>query len=285
MHPGPSARTMSPDQGLSRWRSAFRVLTGDLRQGSAFAACLIRARLAARYRHSVLGFCWVLAPALTSSAFLFTGMRARIVHESVDGIPAPLFVALGVLLVQGLTEGFSAQAEIFAQARVWFQRRPVQVESLVLAGLGEVLVGALLRWAVAVGLVVWWGSGPAWGMFAALAGFIGLGLAGSGLGLLMAPWVALSPDCRQAARFVPLVLFASAPVFWPANSNHGLAVISKFNPFSPLLTQGRALMVLSGESASVNSLLLGSGASVASLLLGWMLVRSFAPAVMERTTT
>lgn len=276
---------MGPDQGRGRWRNAFRVLIGDLWQGSAFAGCLIRARLAARYRHSVLGFCWVLAPALTSAAFLFTGMRARVVHESVDGIPAPLFVALGVLLVQGLTEGFSAQAEIFAQARVWFQRRPVQVESLVLAGLGEVLVGALLRWGVAVGLVSWWGRNPSLGMIPALAGFLGLGVAGSGLGLLMAPWVALSPDCRQAARFAPLVLFASAPVFWPANSGHGLAVISKFNPFSPLLTQGRALMVLSAESASVNSLVLGFGASAASLLLGWMLVRLFVPAVMERTTT
>jgi lipopolysaccharide transport system permease protein len=155
-----------------------------------------------RYKQTVIGVAWVvLQPLLTM--ILFTVIFGYLARIPSDGLPYPLFAYTALLpwtyFSQALTRsggGLVGNANLIS--KVYFPRLIIPLSSVVVP-----VVDLLLCFVILLGLMIWYGVAPTWGVLA-LPLFLLLALMTAlAVGLLLSP---LHVKYRDVGYVVPFLV-------------------------------------------------------------------------------
>lgn len=226
-----------------------------------------------RYKQTVLGAAWaVLQPFATM--VVFSLVFGRLANMPADGIPYPLFVFAGLLpwyfFSNAITSG--GQSVVGNQnlvTKVYFPRLIIP-----LSAVGASLVDFVIGFGMLIALSFYYGVVPGWGLLLVPLISIGLLIAATGVGTLLAALTVAYRDFRYVVPFmVQLWMFATPSIYLSAEafgSPRWLAWLP-FNPAYGLILNFRSAAL--GEPFDWYSLSISSGVSLAILLLGCLYFR------------
>jgi lipopolysaccharide transport system permease protein len=169
-----------------------------------------------RYKQTVLGVAWVvLQPLLTM--MVFTVIFSYLVRVPSDGLPYPLFAFTALLpwtyFNQALTRGGAglvSNANLIS--KVYFPRLLIPLSAAVAP-----LVDFLLSFVILLGLMVYYGVTPAWGVLA-LPLFMLLALMTAlAMALLLSPLHAQYRDVGHIIPFLAQFWMYASPVIYPVS--------------------------------------------------------------------
>ena len=271
----------TPASQLTEPGHLFRGMLRDMVMSRELAWRLLVRNISSRYRHTLFGYVWAfLPPIMTAGVFVFL-QKAGYFTVGQTQVPYAVFVLTGLILWQAFADAVHAPLRLVQQSHSILTKVNFPRESLILAGVGEVLFASLIRLGLLVLALLWYGIDPPWtaiwfpfGVFA----LIGMGIA---LGLLITPVAILYHDVGQALPFVLYLWMFLTPVIYPAPATWPGSLLVLLNPVSPVLDTTRDWL-FSGAPHYVSGFFAVCGLTVLALLAGWLLYRLALPILIER---
>jgi len=278
----------SPDPGSvvltydseSRLRHPGRFLAGflrDLRHSGGAIRALVLKNLAQRYRYSSLGLVWIVFPPVVTAAAVIIGQRANIFGAGLNS----LYAVFGVMMAQTFLESLNLLRGLFVTNRQLLARDNTPLEAFI----GSTLIEESFHTAMRLGMVALtflFSTKPTFPTAALVVpGFIGIMLAGAGIGLLLAPLSALKGDLDKAMGVFPWIFFAVTPVFFHPGNGGLLQKIYSVNPAAWVFDSIRHAAY--GSPGSLWPVILVLPAGLLLCAAGMLWCRLARPYVMERT--
>jgi lipopolysaccharide transport system permease protein len=228
-----------------------------------------------RYRRSLLGYLWLLLPAVATTLVCVELQSRRLVAVGASELPYALHVASGIVLWQLFVEALNAPLTHLKASRQIITRSRVPHEALILAGAMEVALNAAARLIVLVPVLWAFGVAPQGAMLAVPMGVLALMLLGLAIGLLLAPWGLLFEDVARALMLFVGLWFFLTPIIYAGPVEGAL----RWNPVTPLLETTRSW--IAGGGAAPGFWGVAAGALV-GLGAAWLLYRLARPHVVAR---
>lgn len=271
--------TYSAQSPLSTPRRFARDLRDDLRIVAHVGWRLFRRNLRVQVRQNLLGYVWMLLPALVSGlVWIYLG-RVRILNWQESTLPYPVFVLTGLFLWQGFVEALNCPLQHLQSARSTLTKVRVPHEAFVLAGFGTVLLNMAIRLLILGGVMLWFGIPWHPTLLYVPIGLAMLLLFGLALGWLLAPVGLLYADIANALPVVLNLWFLLTPVVYTAPAS--VARFLTLNPITPLLTTTRNWL-LTGQGAPAPHFGLIACAAVGLFVLSWLTYRLAQPHLIVR---
>ncbi|HEX8282932.1 MAG TPA: hypothetical protein VF588_06235 [Pyrinomonadaceae bacterium] len=256
----------------------------DLRVSPRLAWRLFLHALRANYRRSWLGYFWLLAPPLATTATWVFLNSARVLNVGPTETPYTVYVLTGTLLWQVFADAVNSPLQQLSNARAILTKSRVPHEALLLAGLVEVLFNFCVRLLVLLPVLVWFApqlSLTPSAMALAPFGVAALLLFGFALGLLLAPFGLLYGDVPRGLTLAIGFWFFLTPVIYPWPTAGRGATLARLNPVAPLLEATRGWLT-TGRASAARGFLFVVALTVPLLLAAWLLQRLARPHVIAR---
>ncbi|MBK7429100.1 MAG: ABC transporter permease [Saprospiraceae bacterium] len=157
-------------------------------------------------------------------------------------------------------------------------------ESLIISGLYQVILNAVIRISLLIILLAAIGFKPDWNFFLFALSVISLILAGTIVGMFLFPFAMLYSDISKALPILLQLGMFLSPVAFTASGNGLLSKIMHINPLSVLIDFGRYWMIGQG-TASLYSFVTILLVSAGLLFLIWMIYRITLPLITERISS
>lgn len=290
--PGPTPASSPPPQTshfgpVSQFRHPRQFLGSSarsLRASVPLARRLFVRDIRARYRMSVLGFAWILLPAIAQTAVWIFLNSSNIINSGVTDIPLPLYILIGTLLWQSFTEAMFAPGNQLTAAGHMLSRVSFPAESLLIAGFLDAAVNTLARLLVAVPVILWYRAIPGWGLLLAPFGIVSLLVLGFAIGLIFAPFGVLYHDVGRVLTVTTGFWLLVTPVAFAIPSTGPGRVLMIVNPVSSPLIATRNWLT-GGPVAPGWTMLVVVVASLLLLVGGWLLFRLSIPHLIDRIST
>jgi len=271
----------TPASQLTEPGRLFRGMFRDVMISRELAWRLLVRNISSRYRHTLFGYVWAfLPPIMTAGVFVFL-QKSGYFTVGPTQVPYAVFVLAGLILWQAFADAVHAPLRLVQQSHSILTKVNFPRESLILAGVGEVLFASLIRLVLLILALFWFGVGVQWTAvwfpFGMLA-LIGMGIA---LGLLITPVAILYHDVGQALPFVLYLWMFLTPVIYPAPATWPGSLLVLLNPVSPVLDTTRDWL-FSGSPHYLNGFFAVCGLTVLALLASWLLYRLALPILIER---
>jgi len=274
----------TPEAELRRPGRLLGSMLSDLLASRELTGRLFVRNISAQYRQSFLGYLWAfLPPIATTLTFVFLNNQNIMELSPNDngGLPYAVYVLVGTLLWQTFVDALNSPLKALNQSRLMLAKINFPRETLIIAGMGEVLFNVIIRFVLVVVVYLWFGltlPTTAWLAPLGILSLLGLGLV---FGLLLAPIGVLYQDVQKTiALFISLWFFLT-PVIYPPPTTWPASVVAKLNPVSPLLVTTRE-MLTTGSLTQLPGFLIISVTSVMVLLFAWVLYRLAMPRLIER---
>ena len=253
----------------------------DIMKSRELAWRLLVRNVSSRYRYTILGYVWAfLPPVMTAGVFVFLH-KAGYFNVGQTQVPYAVFVFAGLILWQAFADAVHAPLRLVQQSQSILTKVNFPRESLILAGVGEVLFATVIRLVLLTFALLWFGVGIPWTAlwfpFGVLI-LVGMGIA---LGLLITPLAILYHDIGQALPFTLYLWMFLTPVIYPIPISGPGSLPVWLNPVTPVLETTRAWL-FSGPLQYVPAFVIVSGLTMLSLLAGWLLYRLAMPILIER---
>jgi lipopolysaccharide transport system permease protein len=270
----------TPASQLSDPARLARAMLADIGSSRALAWRLLVRNLSARYRHTLLGWLWAFLPTLLTTAVFIFLQRAGYFTVGQMAVPYPVFVLAGLVLWQVFADAVNMPLQMVQQSYSMLTKINFPREALIIAGIGEVLAGFVIRFALLLGALLWFQLGISWTLLWVPCGVVVLVALGVGLGLMLAPVGILYFDVSQALPLVLYLWMFLTPVLYPVAPT-GASFASALNPISPVLNATRQWL-LSGTPEQLGGFFLSAGLATVVLMVGWLLYRLALPILLER---
>ena len=261
----------------------------DLRSSSGFAKRLFLQNIAQRYRYSSLGLFWAFVPSALIAILLTLGQRDqtptfgdRIPMLIVGTVPPQVYGIFGLIMAQTFLEALNIQRVSLNQYIHLLVRQKIPLEAIMMAGLAESTFGFLMRLPVLIAILLVFNINPALTFPLAFLGIASIISFGSGLGLLLAPWNALSKDLENVMQFFPWIIFLVTPVFVVMQPGNWLYSLQQFNPLTYLF-EGTRFLAYGVGTVNTLALFILPPLTVILLLVSWLFCRLCLPYITERS--
>ena len=120
----------------------------DIAVSRELAWRLLVRNLSSRYRHTVFGYVWAfLPPVLSTAVFVFLHQSG---YFTVGQTPVPyaVFLFAGLILWQLFCDAIAMPLRMVQQSHAILTKVNFPREALIIAGVGEVLFGFVIRFAL-----------------------------------------------------------------------------------------------------------------------------------------
>jgi lipopolysaccharide transport system permease protein len=253
----------------------------DIAVSRELAWRLLVRNLSSRYRHTAFGYVWAFLPPILSTAVFVFLRQSGYFTVAQTPVPYAVFLFAGLILWQVFCDAIAMPLRMVQQSHAILTKVNFPREALVIAGIGEVLFGFVIRFALLL-IGLWWfkvGISPSmlWVPFG-VAVLIGLGV---GLGLLLTPIGILYHDVGHGLPFVLYLWMFLTPVLYPAPQSWAASSAWALNPVGPLLDTTRAWL-LSVPPEHLAGFQAAAALAAFTLLIGWLLYRLALPILLER---
>ena len=174
---------------------------------------LVQREIKSRYRQMALGPLWiVLAPLF--NMVIFTVIFGKVAKMPSDGLPYPLFSYAALLpwtLFTTAATNAANSLDIYKSiiSKVYFPRLVVP-----LAGLVSGLVDFLFSFLILLGMMIWYGYWPHWGILILPLYLLITSLVGLAIGLWFATWIVHFRDVAQILNFGLRAIMYASPVVY-----------------------------------------------------------------------
>jgi lipopolysaccharide transport system permease protein len=256
-------------------------MAGDLWASRELAWRLFVRDINARYRQSLLGYFWAfLPPIVTTLTFVFLNSQ-KILNAGDTGIPYPAYVMVGTLLWQGFVDALNSPIKLVTSSKSMLVKINFPRESLILAGLGEVLFNFAIRLVLMLVVFVWFRISVTPMILLAPFGIMALMMLGLMIGILLTPLGVLYQDIGWGLAIFTSMWFFVTPVVYPPPTKFPASLLAKVNPVSPLLITTRDLLT-TGKVSELGTFWIIVGITFFLILLGWVLYRLAMPHLVAR---
>jgi lipopolysaccharide transport system permease protein len=237
--------------------------------------------LKAMYRRSYLGYAWIFAPPLaTTAVWLFLNSQ-RIVQVGATPIPYPAFVLVGTMLWTTFSTAVTKSLESFTAGKPVFTKLQVPPEAFVAAGMAKIVFDFLIRLLLLVPVFFILGMLPPATALLFPVAIVCLFLLAAAAGMLLIPLGALYQDVERAVRMMIGFLMYLAPVVYPPGKSGWAARLIDLNPVTPIIMTARDWLTL-GSSEYALSMLVVAAVSLLVLFIAALVLRVAMPHLVAR---
>jgi lipopolysaccharide transport system permease protein len=278
----PSHSTVyTPESPLREPGKFLREMFRDLAASRGLAWRLFVRDTSAQYRQSILGYVWAFVPPLVASLpFVFLNSQG-IVSVKETAIPYAAYALIGTIIWQVFVDALNAPLKSVIAAKTMLTRINFPREAILLAGLGQVIFGCLIRLVLLVAVFIWFKITPPPTAILFPVGIVALMLAGFMVGVALTPLGLLYSDVQQTLPIAAMFLMFLTPVLYPQPKAGIAGMVARWNPLTPLVTVTRDWLTI----GTTEHLAGFAGVSVAVLVLlffGWVLYRLALPHIITR---
>ena len=246
--PNLAVRVITPHSGLNAFTEAISSLRTGFRPAAALAWRFFVRDTRAEHRQSLLGYFWLVFPALANTLTWIFLNNQKIVTIDSGSVPYPLFVLSGTILWSAFNASVMAMLNVVSAARSFLSKVNFPHESLIYAAVLKASTDSVLSALLLIPALFMYGAaGRAEAALFPLALLASL-LLGSAIGLIVIPVAALYGDVSRVIQLVLRFGFFLTPVVF-ALPAHGLARrFMMLNPVTPLIVTGRAWLAGGAET-------------------------------------
>ena len=277
----PPLTIYTPDSLLSSPLRMAREMLRDLASSRELAWRLTVRDLSAQYRQTFLGFLWaILLPLANTLVWVFLS-RSGVVNVSDTPLPYPVYVFTGTMLWAILMDALNAPLQIVTASKIMLARINFPREALVVAGIYQTIVNALIKVTLLLIALLVMGIHPDWNVLLFPIGVLSLILVGTLIGLALAPFGLLYADVGKAIPLLMQFLMYLTPVVF-AMPKEGLpATLFQLNPLTPLILTARDW--LTGFTPEhLGYFVVVNMVSIVLLFMFWVVFRLAMPILIER---
>lgn len=279
--PGLTVRILEPHSGLDAFRDALRSLGTSFAPARKLAWRFFLRDTRAEHRQSLLGYVWLVAPALANTMVWVFLNDQKIIQINSGAVPYPLFVLTGTVLWTAFNASFVGMLNVIGDARGMLAKVNFPHEALLYAAMVKSMLNAVITALVLVPALFLFATAwrPEMALFPfALAASL---LLGSALGLIALPIAALYSDIGRAVQLVLRFGFFLTPVIFAVPASGLARRFMMLNPATPVIATGRAWLTGSGEAMPVAFLAVVAGCAVV-LAFGVIIYKVSLPHLIER---
>ncbi|MGA7593713.1 MAG: ABC transporter permease [Gallionella sp.] len=277
----PRITIYTPDSLLANPLKMLREMLRDLIVSRELAWRLTVRDLSAQYRQTYLGFLWaIILPLANTLVWIFLS-RSGVVNVSDTTLPYPAYVFTGTMLWAILMDAVNAPLQIVTASKSMLAKINFPREALVVAGIYQTLVNALIKVTLLLIALVAMGIHPGWGLLYFPLGMISLILVGTLIGLALTPIGLLYTDVGKAIPLLMQFLMYLTPVVFAMPKQGLSATVFQLNPLTPLILTARDWLTgmtpeYMGYFAVVNVI------ALVLLFMFWIVFRLAMPILIER---
>lgn len=237
--------------------------------------------LSAQYRQTFLGFLWaIILPLANTLVWVFLS-RSGVVNVSDTLLPYPVYVFTGTMLWAILMDALNAPLQIVTASKVMLAKINFPREALVVAGIYQTIVNALIKVALLLIALLVMGIHQDWSLLLFPIGLLSLILVGTLIGLALTPVGLLYADVGKAIPLLMQFLMYLTPVVF-AMPKEGLpATLFQLNPLTPLILTARDWLT-GFPPEHLGYFVVVNVVSVVLLFMFWVVFRLAMPILIER---
>jgi len=241
-------RIITPHSGLDAFSDAIQSLRTGFGQARRLAWRFFLRDTMAEHRQSVLGYFWLVFPALANTLTWVFLNQQQVIQIKTGAVPYPVFVLAGTILWSAFNGSLMAMLGIVGAARGLLAKVNFPREALVYAAMLKSAVDATLASLLLLPALLIFKVGLHATLLLFPLALLGALLLGSGLGLAALPLAALYGDVGRAIQILLRFGFFLTPIVF-ALPIHGVArALMIANPVTPIIVTGRAWLTGSGDA-------------------------------------
>lgn len=277
----PQITIYTPDSLLTTPLKLGREMFRDLAASRELAWRLTVRDLSAQYRQTFLGFLWAIILPLANALIWIFLSRSGVVNVSDTPLPYPVYVFTGTMLWAILMDALNAPLQMVTASKSMLAKINFPREALVVAGIYQTLINALIKVALLLIALLAMGVHPDWSLLLFPVGLLSLILAGTVIGLVLTPVGLLYSDVGKSVPLLMQFLMYLTPVVF-AMPEQGLpATLFQLNPLTPLIITARDWLTgLTPEY--LGYFVVVNVVSVILLFIFWIVFRLAMPILIER---
>lgn len=271
----------TPESQLRNPGKLVNSMIADIKASRELAWRLFIRNISAMYRQTMLGYFWAfLPPIATTLVWVFLNSQ-KIFNVGNTDIPYPVYVMIGTLLWQVFIDALNSPLKLVTSSKAMLVKINFPRESLIIAGILEVLFNFLIRVVLFVIILIWFNVAVPLTVFLVPIGILSLIMLGLMFGILLAPIGLLYQDIGRGIMIITSLWFFLTPIVYPAPTSYPANLIAKFNPVSPLLVTTRD-WITTGSVEHLSGFILVTVIAFILILLGWILYRISMPHLIAR---
>jgi lipopolysaccharide transport system permease protein len=233
------------------------------------------------YRSSFLGYLWAfIPPVVTTVSFTYLNSQG-VISVTDTGVPYPCYVMIGMLFWQTFIDALNCPQKAVNGGRSMLSKINFPREALLVAGIGEILFNLLIRMLLLIPLFWWFKLPVSVSILLVPVGVFSLILLGMALGLILLPAMMMFHDLARGIGMATNFWMLLTPVVYPPPKGSLGALLTQWNPVSPVLTTCREWL-LGNAPTLLPEYFLVMALSLVVFLIGWLLYRLTMPLIIER---
>jgi lipopolysaccharide transport system permease protein len=250
--------------------------------GSHFLALQFAKRdINSQYRQSYLGILWLFITPLASAAIWVFLNSSGTLKIADTGIPYPIFAFSGTLIWSILLESINSPTQSTNASRNILTKINFPKEALILSGIYKLLFNSAVKILLLIALVFFFGVGFHWSLLLFPLVLLCVVVVGTAIGLFLTPIGLLYSDISRLITMGLSLLMYLTPVVYSIPETGIMKTIMTWNPFTPLVTTIRAIIV-GQEPPFLEYFFILSGIGVLLLLISLVVYRISIPIIVER---
>ena len=253
----------------------------DLWSSHFLALQFAKRDISAQYRQSYLGILWLFITPVASAVIWIILKSSGTIAIADTGMPYPVYAFSGTLIWSILLESINSPTQSTNASRSILTKINFPKEALILSGVYKLLFNSLVKIILLVAFVFIFGVGFHASLFLFPLALIGAVLIGTALGLFLTPIGLLYSDISRLTTMALSLVMYLTPVVYSIPKSGVMKLVMEYNPFTPLITTTRALVV--GQTPTHLGYFLGLvGCGIVLLLISLMIYRRAIPVIVER---
>ncbi|MCA9066030.1 MAG: ABC transporter permease [Planctomycetaceae bacterium] len=281
---GLTVRVITPHSGLEAFRYAMASLITDWPTARALAWRMFVRDTKASYRHSFLGYVWLLLPALANTLVWVFLNNQKVVNIDSGAAPYPLFVFCGTVLWTAFNTSLIGAMGVVQTAGGTLSKVNFPHEALILNEFGKSLLNTLATAIFVVPFLLIFPVPLGWHSLLFPVGILATMIFGTAVGLLTVPITALFSDLSRAIHLGMRFAFFLTPVIFPVPAGGWGRTLFLCNPVTHLLVTSRSWLI-GGESMMLSGFLVVTATSLVLLFVGVIAFKVSLPHIIERLSS
>ncbi len=274
-------KTYSPANSSFLDGRAWRRMVADLWGSRELIRSLAYRDYSVRYRQSVLGYVWAVAPqVITVGIFAFLA-RYRVFDMGQPTLPYLVHALWSISVWQLFSVSLVNCTNSLVTAGSLVTKINFPKESLVIASTGKALIDFLIRLVPVFIVMLWTGFVPSAAVLYIPFILVLVMLFAIGIGFVLAVVNLVIRDMGNMVSMVMTFGMFLSPILYPPPVTAPFSLVNVLNPFSPLLIATQEMLAGAPQSQPV-ALALTALLSVVVFAVGWRVFCITMPRVAER---
>lgn len=241
-------RVITPYSGLDAFRDAVNGLWTGFAQARKLAWRFFLRDTRADHRQSVLGYFWLVVPALANTLTWVFLNNQKIIQIDSGPVAYPVFVLSGTILWTAFNGSLMSMLGVINAARGVLSKVNFPHEALIYSAFFKSLVDASIASLLLIPAIIVFGTPLQPAMLLFPVALLGSLLLGCALGLIALPLAALYADVGRIVQLILRFGFFLTPVIFPLPATGLARSLMLLNPATPVIVSGRAWLTGSAEA-------------------------------------